>query len=72
MAESLDDERSRDDMSRSAERRGAVHHREGEDCPVCGDEVRAIEYRAYVVNYCPTCQTGGRVLADRTTSRFLK
>ena len=51
---------------------GAVHHREGEACPVCGDTVRAVEYRRYTVNYCPTCQTGGKVLADNTTSKFLE
>jgi formamidopyrimidine-DNA glycosylase len=72
IAESLAVERQRDDMSSSKERPGAVHHREGQPCPVCGDTVRAVEYRAYTVNYCPTCQTGGKVLADNTTSRFLK
>jgi formamidopyrimidine-DNA glycosylase len=72
IAESLAYERTRSDMSSSAERPGAVHHREGEACPVCGDTVRAVEYRSYTVNYCPTCQTGGKVLADNTTSRFLK
>jgi formamidopyrimidine-DNA glycosylase len=72
IAESLAYERTRDDMSSSAERPGAVHHRAGEPCPVCGDTVRAVEYRSYTVNYCPTCQTGGKVLADNTTSRFLK
>ena len=44
----------------------------GEPCPVCDDTVRAVEYRAYTVAYCPTCQTGGKVLADNTTSKFLK
>jgi formamidopyrimidine-DNA glycosylase len=72
LAESLTAERRRTDMSASKERPGAVHHREGQACPVCGDRVRAVEYRAYTVNYCPTCQTGGKVLADNTTSRFLK
>ena len=70
--ESLAFERDRDDMSSSAERPGNVHHREGEPCPVCGDTVRAVEYRSYTVNYCPTCQTDGKVLADNTTSKFLK
>lgn len=69
---SLAYERGREDMSSSKERPGAVHHREGETCPVCGDTVRAVEYRSYTVNYCPTCQTGGKVLADNTTSKFLK
>ena len=72
IAESLAYERTRSDMSSSADRPGAVHHREGETCPVCGDSIRAVEYRSYTVNYCPTCQTGGKVLADNTTSRFLK
>jgi formamidopyrimidine-DNA glycosylase len=70
--ESLAYERDRPDMSSSKERPGKVHHREGEPCPVCGDTVRAVEYRSYTVNYCPTCQTGGKLLADNTTSRFLK
>ena len=72
IAESLAYERSRDDMSSSAQRPSNVHHRKGEACPVCGDTVRAVEYRAYEVDYCPTCQTGGKVLKDNTTSRFLK
>jgi formamidopyrimidine-DNA glycosylase len=72
IAESLAYERTRSDMSSSADRPGAVHHREKEACPVCGDAIRAVEYRSYTVNYCPTCQTGGKVLADNTTSRFLK
>jgi formamidopyrimidine-DNA glycosylase len=72
ITESLAYERGRSDMSSSAERPGAVHHREHKPCPVCGDTVRAVEYRSYTVNYCPTCQTGGKVLADNTTSRFLK
>jgi formamidopyrimidine-DNA glycosylase len=72
IAESLAYERTRSDMSSSADRPGAVHHREGQTCPVCGDTIRAVEYRSYTVNYCPTCQTGGKVLADNTTSRFLK
>jgi formamidopyrimidine-DNA glycosylase len=70
--ESLAYERTRSDMSSSKDRPGEVHHREGQACPVCGDTIRAVEYRSYTVNYCPTCQTGGKVLADNTTSKFLK
>ena len=70
--EGLAYERGRPDMSSSADRPGAVHHRTGEACPVCGDTVREVAYSAYTVNYCPTCQTGGKVLADNTTSKFLK
>jgi len=72
IAESLTVERTRSDMSASKDRPGSVHHRESQACPVCGDTIRAVEYRSYTVNYCPTCQTEGRILADNTTSRFLK
>jgi formamidopyrimidine-DNA glycosylase len=72
VAESVAFESEQDHMTRSKERPAQVHHREGEPCPVCGDTVRAVEYRAYTVNYCATCQTGGKVLADNTTSKFLK
>ena len=70
--ESLAFERERPEMSRSADRPAAVHGRTGEPCPVCGDVVRAVEFRDYTVNYCAGCQTGGRVLADNTTSKFLR
>ena len=70
--ESLAAERELPQMSRSAERPSAVHSRTGEPCPVCGDVVRAVEYRDYTVNYCAGCQTSGRVLADNTTSKFLR
>jgi formamidopyrimidine-DNA glycosylase len=72
VAEGLEYERGRDDMSSSKDRPGRVHHRTGEPCPVCGDAIRAVEFSGYTVNYCPTCQTGGKVLADNTTSKFLK
>lgn len=72
MAESLAYERERDDMSSSKERPGSVHHSKGETCPVCGDTVREVAYVKYTVNYCATCQTDGKVLADNTTSKFLK
>ena len=65
-------ERTLDAMSKSADRPGAVHRRKGDKCPVCGDVIRAVEYSAYEVDYCPACQTGGKVLADNTTSKFLK
>lgn len=70
--DSLAAERQLPQMSRSAERPSAVHSRTGEQCPVCGDVVRAVEYRDYSVNYCAGCQTSGRVLADNTTSKFLR
>ena len=72
VAEGLAYERTRDDMSSSKDRPSAVHKRTGEACGVCGDTIRDVEYSSYTVNYCPTCQTGGKVLADNTTSKFLK
>jgi len=65
-------ERTRSDMSSSADRPGAVHARVGEACPLCGDTISSVNYSGYSVAYCPTCQTGGKVLADNTTSKFLK
>jgi len=50
----------------------AVHGRYGKPCPVCGTAVQRIRYATNEANYCPRCQTGGRVLADRGLSRLLK
>jgi formamidopyrimidine-DNA glycosylase len=50
----------------------AVHGRFRQPCPVCGSPVQRIRYAANEVNYCATCQTGGRLLADRSLSRLLK
>lgn len=49
-----------------------VHARTGLPCPVCGDTVREISFADKSFQYCPTCQTGGKVLADRRMSRLLK
>ncbi|WP_327342397.1 Fpg/Nei family DNA glycosylase [Streptomyces europaeiscabiei] len=49
-----------------------VHGRTGEPCPVCGDTVREVSFSDSSLQYCPTCQTGGRPLADRRLSRLLK
>lgn len=49
-----------------------VHARTGEACPVCGDTVREVSFADTALQYCPTCQTKGKILADRRTSRFLK
>jgi formamidopyrimidine-DNA glycosylase len=72
VGEGLAYERTRADMSASKDRPGGVHGRTGEPCAVCGDTIRAVEYSGYTVNYCATCQTGRKVLADNTTSKFLK
>ena len=50
----------------------AVHGRFGKPCPVCGTAVQRIRYADNETNYCPRCQTGGRLLADRALSRLLK
>ncbi|MDI6943888.1 DNA-formamidopyrimidine glycosylase family protein [Microbacterium barkeri] len=58
---------------KDAKRRGmAVHARSGEACPVCGDTIRSVFFADTDFQYCPTCQTGGKVLADRRLSRLLK
>ena len=50
----------------------SVHRRNGEPCPRCGDELEAVFYEDYVMCYCPTCQTEGKLLKDRRLSRLLK
>jgi formamidopyrimidine-DNA glycosylase len=50
----------------------AVHGRFGKPCPTCGAQVQRIRYAENETNYCPRCQTGGRILADRSLSRLLK
>jgi formamidopyrimidine-DNA glycosylase len=50
----------------------AVHGRTGEACPVCGDTVREVSFADSSLQYCPTCQTGGKPLADRRMSKLLK
>ncbi|MEX1004087.1 MAG: DNA-formamidopyrimidine glycosylase family protein [Acidimicrobiia bacterium] len=50
----------------------AVHGKYGEPCPVCGSKVQRIVYASNETNYCATCQTGGKLLADRSLSRLLK
>jgi formamidopyrimidine-DNA glycosylase len=50
----------------------AAHGRYGKPCPVCGTAIQRIQYATNEANYCPTCQTGGKLLADRGLSRLLK
>jgi formamidopyrimidine-DNA glycosylase len=52
--------------------RFTVHNRWGQSCPVCNDTMRRVSYEAYEVTYCPTCQTKGKILADRRLSRLLR
>jgi DNA-formamidopyrimidine glycosylase len=49
-----------------------VHARTGQKCPVCGDTIREVSFADSSLQYCPTCQTGGKPLADRRLSRLLK
>ena len=49
-----------------------VHGRSGQPCPRCGADLRRVSYEDYEVTYCPPCQTGGKVLADRRLSRLLR
>jgi formamidopyrimidine-DNA glycosylase len=50
----------------------AVHGRYGKPCPSCGSPVQRVVYAANEANYCAVCQTGGRLLADRSLSRLLR
>ncbi|MGO8872678.1 MAG: Fpg/Nei family DNA glycosylase [Acidimicrobiales bacterium] len=50
----------------------AVHGRTGQPCPLCGDTVRQVSFATRSLQYCPTCQTGGKILADRRLSRLLR
>jgi formamidopyrimidine-DNA glycosylase len=49
-----------------------VHNRYGEPCPVCGTDLRRVSYESYEITYCPACQTGGKILADRRLSRLIR
>jgi formamidopyrimidine-DNA glycosylase len=70
-----------DDLARALELRLAgkgdadvyrVHARFGEPCPRCGDTLRRVDFEEHTITYCPSCQTGGRVLKDRRLSRLLR
>jgi formamidopyrimidine-DNA glycosylase len=61
-----------DELKDDKRTRMRVHGRAGEACPVCGDTVLEVTYAQSALQYCPTCQTGGKPLKDRTTSKFLK
>ncbi|MCP3989570.1 MAG: hypothetical protein GY724_10880 [Actinomycetia bacterium] len=72
VARATEHERALDDIGKSVDRPSKVHNRSGEPCVDCDDTIRTVEYRRYTVYYCPTRQTGGKLLADNTTSKFLK
>lgn len=60
------------ELKREKKTNMAVHGRTGETCPVCGDVVREVSFADSSLQYCATCQTGGKPLADRRMSRLLK
>ncbi|MBV8463544.1 MAG: Fpg/Nei family DNA glycosylase [Acidimicrobiales bacterium] len=60
------------DLKADKKRSMRVHGRTGEACPECGDTVREVSFATKSLQYCPTCQTGGKALADRRLSRLLK
>lgn len=68
----LEHERTLDDIGKSVDRPSKVHNRAGEPCLSCDDTIRTVEYRRYTVYYCPEEQTEGKILADNTTSKFLR
>ena len=49
-----------------------VHHKAGTPCPVCGTELRRVSFESHEITYCPSCQTGGKILADRRLSRLVR
>ena len=60
------------DLKREKKAAMRVHGRAGQPCPVCGDTVRQVVYSSSTMEYCPTCQTDGKPLADRALSRLVK
>ena len=59
-------------LTTKADRGYQVHDRGGQSCPRCGDRIHEISFEEHTVYYCPTCQTGGKPLADRRLSRLLR
>ena len=73
LEEALDKERERTGgLPPKLGDRFAVHNRWGQPCPACSTEMKRVSYESYEVTYCPSCQTGGKVLADRRMSRLLR
>ena len=73
LEEALERERSRgEDFPIKLGDRFTVHGRAGRPCPACGSDLRLVSYESHEVTYCPACQTGGKVLADRRLSRIVR
>lgn len=73
LEEGLQEERKRDGgLPTKIGDHWVVHNNWGRPCPVCGDDLRRVSYESHEVAYCPTCQTGGKILADRRMSRLIR
>jgi formamidopyrimidine-DNA glycosylase len=74
LTEAIEEDRGHppDELKDEKRRIMRVHRRAGEPCPVCGDTILEVSFADSALQYCPTCQTGGKPLADRRTSKFLK
>ena len=73
LAEALEEERRRTGgLPTKLGDHFTVHNRYGEPCPVCGADLRRVSYESYEITYCPQCQTGGKILADRRLSRLIR
>ena len=73
LSEALERERAREGgLPAKMHGRFTVHGKYGEPCPRCDETLRRVSYESYEVTYCPVCQTGGKVLADRRMSRLLR
>jgi formamidopyrimidine-DNA glycosylase len=73
LAEALEEERRRTGgLPTKLGDHFTVHNRYGQPCPRCGEDLRRVSYESHEVTYCPACQTGGKVLADRRLSRLVR
>ena len=73
LEEALDVERTRTGgLSTKIGDHFTVHGRHGQPCPRCGGDLRRVSYESYEVTYCPACQTGGQILADRRLSKLVR
>jgi formamidopyrimidine-DNA glycosylase len=73
LAQGLEDERKRSGgLPTKIGDHWIVHKRSGHPCPRCGADLRRVSYESHEVTYCPTCQTGGKILADRRMSRLIR
>ena len=71
--EGLERERKRKGgLPTKLEGRFKIHHQHGRPCPRCETEMKRVSYESYEITYCPACQTGGKILADRRMSRLLR